>query len=189
GGNGRRSLGGGPGDDVGAGGGLRPGVGAHRAAQSPPGWTPRNGKRILAVATQRAKGDGVASADVVIVGGGVNGASTAFHLAQAGVKRVVVCEQRHLGAGASGKSGALVRTHYTNEPETRLAFESHRYFANWGELVGGDCGFQRVGLIVIAPRAYQHHLEANVAMHRRVGVDARLITAADARALDPSLSV
>jgi sarcosine oxidase subunit beta len=131
----------------------------------------------------------VTSADVVVVGAGVNGASTAFHLAEAGVKRVIVCEQRHVGAGATGKSGALVRTHYTNEPETRLAFASYSYFANWREIVGGDCGFRRVGLIVLAPREHRRHLEANVAMHRRVGVDARVITAAEARELDPSLNV
>ena len=68
------------------------------------------------------------TADVVIVGAGVNGASTAFHLAQAGMRNVVVVERHHVAAGATGKSGALVRMHYTNEPETRLALESLRYF-------------------------------------------------------------
>ncbi len=88
------------------------------------------------------------TADVVVVGAGVNGTSTAFHLARAGVKKVVVVERGHLASGATGKSGALVRMHYTNEPETRLAFESLKYFQNWQELVGGDCGFQPVGLLV-----------------------------------------
>jgi glycine/D-amino acid oxidase-like deaminating enzyme len=46
------------------------------------------------------------SADVVIIGGGVNGASVAFNLARLGVRRVVLLERRHLGAGASGKSGS-----------------------------------------------------------------------------------
>jgi sarcosine oxidase subunit beta len=130
----------------------------------------------------------MSTADVVVVGAGVIGSSVAFHLAQAGVKRVVVVERRHLAAGATGKSGALVRTHYTNEPETRLAFASLRYFHNWPELVGGDCGFQRVGLIVFAPPDKRHHLEANVAMHRRVGVNARIISAEEAREFDPSLA-
>ena len=52
------------------------------------------------------------TADVIVVGAGVNGVSTAFHLAQAGVKRVVVVERAYLGAGSTGKSGALVRTNY-----------------------------------------------------------------------------
>ena len=129
------------------------------------------------------------TADVVVIGAGANGASTAFHLAKLGAGRVVVVEQGHLAAGASGKSGALVRTSYANEPETRLAVESIKYFANWGELVGGDCGFQRIGLLTFTPPEYRDRLEARVAMHRDLGVDARLITPADARELDPSLYV
>jgi sarcosine oxidase, subunit beta len=129
------------------------------------------------------------TADVVVVGAGVNGLSTAFHLAKAGVKRVVVVERRHLAAGATGKSGALVRMHYTNEPETRLAFESLRYFQNWRHMVGGECGFQPVGLLVFVPPAFRDHLEANVAMQRKIGVNAGVITAAEAQQLDPSLDV
>jgi sarcosine oxidase subunit beta len=129
------------------------------------------------------------TADVIVVGAGANGSSTAFHLALAGAGKVVVVERRHLAAGATGKSGALVRTHYTNEPETRLAVESHKYFANGQEIVGGECGFRRIGLLTFAPPEYRDHLEANVAMHRELGADSRIITPEDARELDPSLYV
>ena len=57
------------------------------------------------------------SADVVVIGGGVNGAATAFQLAKRGVKRVLLLERRQIGAGATGKSGALVRAHYSNVSE------------------------------------------------------------------------
>lgn len=127
------------------------------------------------------------TADVVVVGAGANGTSTAFHLARAGVKRVVVVERRYLGSGATGKSGALVRMHYTNEPEVRLAFESLTYFQHWREMVGGECGFQAIGLLVFAPPEYQAHLEANLAMMRRVGVKTQLISVEEAHELDPSL--
>ncbi|HMH77071.1 MAG TPA: FAD-dependent oxidoreductase, partial [Candidatus Udaeobacter sp.] len=59
-----------------------------------------------------------ATADIVIIGGGANGTSTAFHLASMGAKNVRLLERRHLAAGATGKSGALVRMHYTNEHES-----------------------------------------------------------------------
>lgn len=129
------------------------------------------------------------SAEVVIVGAGITGTSTAFHLAKMGMKDVVVVEQSHLAAGATGKSGALVRMHYTNEHETQLAVESLRYFQNWGDMVGGDCGFNPVGLLVFTPQEYREHLEANVAMQRRLGATAQVITAQEALDLDPSVSV
>lgn len=127
------------------------------------------------------------TADVIIVGAGANGTSTAFHLAKAGVKKVVVVERRYLGAGATGKSGAMVRTHYTNEPETRLASVSLSYFKNWKEIVGGNCGYRPVGLLVLVRPEYHAHLEANIAMQRRAGANVHLITAEDAREVDPSL--
>ncbi|MGN6756612.1 MAG: FAD-dependent oxidoreductase [Thermomicrobiales bacterium] len=49
------------------------------------------------------------TADVIVIGGGVNGLSTAFGLAERGAGRVGVLERRYLAAGASGKSGALDR--------------------------------------------------------------------------------
>jgi len=60
-------------------------------------------------------------ADVVVVGAGVVGASVAFHLRRLGVGDVVLAERRAPASGATGRSGALVRTHYTNEPEAALA--------------------------------------------------------------------
>jgi sarcosine oxidase, subunit beta len=129
------------------------------------------------------------TADIVVVGGGVTGVSTAFHLAKAGVGKVVVVEKGHLASGASGKSGALVRMHYTNEPESRLARASLDYFQNWGDLVGGDCGFQQVGLVFFAPRERRDELEMNVAMQREIGINTQLITAAEVLELDPSVYV
>jgi sarcosine oxidase, subunit beta len=127
------------------------------------------------------------SADIVVVGAGVNGASTAYQLARRGAGHIVVVERRHLAAGASGKSGGLVRMHYTNEPETRLAQRSLRYFREWPELVGGDCGFNPVGFLCMVPPESRAQLEANIAMQRALGVNTRIIAADEARELDPSL--
>src|SRR5213079_2819441 len=77
------------------------------------------------------------TADVVVVGGGVNGVSIAYALAARGVGRVVLCEQAALANGASGRSSALVRMHYTNETDARLAFASFPIFRDWTEIMGG----------------------------------------------------
>lgn len=137
--------------------------------------------------TAREGAAGVERADAVVVGGGVNGLSTAYQLAAQGAGRVILVERRHLAAGASGKSGALVRTHYTNEPETRLAYESLKVFAHWDDAIGGDCGFRPVGLLVLVPPRLRGQLEANVAMHRRVGVESRLVTTDDVCEIEPGM--
>lgn len=129
------------------------------------------------------------SADVVVIGGGANGTSTAYHLAALGVRNVVLLERRHLAAGATGKSGSLVRMHYTNEAESRLAFESLKIFHNFEAIVGGHCGFERVGFVQIVPRGYEQALARNVERQRRIGVDTRVIGKDDLKELLPGCYV
>ncbi len=127
-----------------------------------------------------------ASADIVVIGAGVNGASAAFQLARRGAGRVVLLERRHLGAGATGKSGALVRAHYPNRPETQLTLESLRIFKNWGEEVGhGDPGFEANGFIrVVAPEA-ETQLRASVAAHQELGVETMIVSPEDINEIEP----
>jgi sarcosine oxidase subunit beta len=126
-------------------------------------------------------------ADVVVIGAGVMGASVAYHLAKAGVGKVVVVEKRFLAAEATGKSSGLVRMHYDNEPESRLAWISFGYYNNWAEVVGGDCGFRRTGFLRIVPRDLADNLRANVAMQQRIGINTRVISAEEAAEMMPSL--
>lgn len=125
------------------------------------------------------------TADIVIIGGGANGTSTAFHLASMGAKNVRLLERRHLAAGATGKSGALVRMHYTNEHECRLAIESLRVFRDFDAIVGGDCGFEAPGFLQLVPPGYEAALRRNLARQQRLGVDTREVSREDIRSLFP----
>ena len=89
----------------------------------------------------------VETADVVVIGGGVNGASIVYALAARGVKRAVLLEQGPLAHGASGRSSALVRMHYTNEWDARLAWASFPVFRHWSELMGGPPVFTHTGFV------------------------------------------
>lgn len=126
------------------------------------------------------------TADAIIIGGGVHGASLAFHLAERGLKPLVL-ERRFLAAEATGRSSGLVRMHYDLEPESRLAWASFQYFRDWEERVGGKCGFTRTGFLQIVKREHEGQLRANVAMHQRVGIPALMVTAGDARRITPGL--
>lgn len=125
--------------------------------------------------------------DVIIIGGGVQGASLAFHLTLRGLK-VVVLEKQFVAAGATGRSSGLIRMHYDTELDSRLAWESFRYFRNWKELVGGECGFTRTGFIQIVGAEQEDMLRANVAMHQRIGIPALVVTADDVKRFAPAFA-
>src|SRR2546425_694239 len=129
------------------------------------------------------------TADVVVIGGGVNGASTAFHLTTLGVRDVLLLERRHLAAGATGKSGALVRMHYTNDVESRLALESLKVFRDFGAIVGGECGFEPVGFVQLVGPEYRDALRRNVARQQALGIDTREASLDDVRRLLPGVDL
>jgi sarcosine oxidase subunit beta len=124
----------------------------------------------------------------VIIGGGVTGASLAFQLARRGVRRVLVLERHFVGAGATGRSSALVRMHYANVPEAVLAIASFPWFQHWSDLVGGSCGFTPTGFVRIVSPDKLDRLRANVAMLQRLGADTRLVDRAELQELDPAAS-
>lgn len=129
------------------------------------------------------------SADVVVIGGGCEGTSTAWHLARAGAGRVLLLERHDLAAGATGRSSAIVRTHYTHEALVRMALAGRRVFERFAEIVGGEAGFRRTGFLALFGPGDGAALRANVAMHRAAGVSAHALSPDDIRALEPRLGL
>ena len=113
----------------------------------------------------------IETADVIVIGGGVQGASLAYHLARRGSK-VIVVERSAIAAGATGRSSGFVRMHYDLLLEARLAWTSFPYFTNWSEMVGeGDPGFVRTGFLQLVPPRHEAALRANVALQRAAGIN------------------
>lgn len=128
--------------------------------------------------------------DVVIIGGGIMGACAAWHVAQRRAGRVLLLERGTLASGATGKTGALLRQHYTNRQEALLAHHSLQVFRNWPEVVGGDCGHVPHGLVVTVDMGPGNESNAglmrqNVAMQNEIGIESRVITGAELQALQP----
>ncbi len=126
--------------------------------------------------------------DAIIIGAGIHGASLAFHLAERGL-RPVVLERATIGSGATGRSSGLVRMHYDVEADARLAWRSHAYFRSWGERVGGDAGFVRTGFLQLVPDEDQAALRANVAMLSRIGITTELLDADQLAELVPGIAM
>lgn len=124
--------------------------------------------------------------DVIIIGAGIMGCSTAFQLAQRGLK-VVVLEKSEVGAGSTGKSSAIIRQHYSNELTARMALYSLRVFQDFAEQVGGDAGFTPTGFVAMAAAKDRAGLEANVALQRRVGIQTELLSPEALREIMPGL--
>jgi sarcosine oxidase, subunit beta len=128
------------------------------------------------------------TADVVVIGAGIHGASTAFHLAARG-SRVTVLERGAVASGATGRSSGLVRMHYDLAAESLLAWRSFDYFSNWPERVGGDCGFVRTGFLRIVAPEHEEALRANVTDQQALGIETSLVDAEQVRSLASGLWV
>ena len=126
------------------------------------------------------------TSDVIIIGAGVIGCAAAYHLAQRGVS-VTVLEKDTVGAGGTGRSSAIIRTHYSNELTARMALHSLRVFQNWRDEVGGEVAFEQTGWIAIMDVRDMAGLESNIALQREVGIDTSLITAVDLQELIPGI--
>ena len=115
------------------------------------------------------------TADILIIGGGVMGVSIAYHLAKEGSSRVVLLERQAICNGTTGRSGAIIRQHYSNDFTIRMAKESLTVFQHFNDLVGGDCGFITTGMVVLTDDAGANALRANVKMQQEQGVNTKLI--------------
>lgn len=127
------------------------------------------------------------TADVVVIGGGINGTSTAYHLSLRGLRRVVLVEKDHIASGPTGLSSGVVRQHYSHEVLAAMARDSIKFWETIGESIGGDAGFVQCGVIFFAPAHSEDAIKQAVAMHNRIGIRERLLTAQELRAMEPML--
>jgi len=115
-------------------------------------------------------------ADVVIVGGGVNGCSLAYNLAKRGID-VVVFEKNYLSSGATGACGAGVRQQWSTKENAELAIESVKIFEKLSRELGEDIDFRQGGyLIAIHDDKEMKQAEKNVEMQRSLGLKVDILS-------------
>ena len=90
-------------------------------------------------------------ADIVIIGGGVMGTSTAYHLTKCGVKNVVLLEkEKFFGTGATGRCAGGVRYQFSTEINIKLSLESLPMLERFREEIGQDIDYRQCGYLLIA---------------------------------------
>ncbi len=126
------------------------------------------------------------TAEVVVIGGGVAGLSTARALVELGLTDVLVLERGTVGSGGSGKSSGIVRCHYGIPSLAAMAWRALPVLERASDILGATSGYRRTGYLVGVGTENLGALRANVAMHQRLGIDVELVGHDTAHALWPT---
>jgi len=126
------------------------------------------------------------AASVVIIGGGVIGLSVAFHLAEAGVRDVVLVERDGLGSGSSSRAAGGVRAQFSDRVNIELGARSLRAYRDFATRPGGEIDLRQVGYLFLLSRAEDvAAFERDVALQNSLGVNSRMISVDEARRRSP----
>jgi sarcosine oxidase, subunit beta len=124
-------------------------------------------------------------AEVVVIGGGVIGASISFHLAESGVD-VLLLERAELGSGSTSKGAGGVRAMFSDELNVRIGLRDLEAWEAFGERPGWEVDFEQVGyLFLLARQEDVRRFERDVAMQNALGLPSRMLAPEEARRLSP----
>jgi glycine/D-amino acid oxidase-like deaminating enzyme len=123
-----------------------------------------------------------ASFDAVVVGAGILGASTAYHLRKAGASVLLIEQYAGAGRGPTGASAAIIRQHYSNRVLSELTGESIRILADLKQRRGNAQLLQQTGWFFLVPEHLLESARDNIRMQQQAGVVTSLIEISEAKA-------
>ncbi len=129
------------------------------------------------------------TASVVIIGGGIQGTSIAFHLALRGIRNVILVEADLVGSGSSGRSAAMILLQMSREMTIRLSQESFKEYSHFRRDLGVDIGYKPIGYLNLATKEIADELRAQVALQHQLGVPTEVLSPQDIAKLIPAVNV
>ena len=129
------------------------------------------------------------TADVVIIGAGTIGSSTAYHLARQGLKNVVVVEMGRAGSGTSSKSASMLSLQFGHdELMVKMAQAAYERFMQFEEEFGAPIDFKRIGLLALATEASAGHLRRNAGLMQALGITTDLLAPDEIKKRYPAIN-
>ena len=130
------------------------------------------------------------SYDVVIIGGGVHGLSTAYYLGQMGITNVAVLDKDYLGGGASARSTAIIRSNYLTAEAIPFFRESHKLYQGLASELGFNLLFDEMGRLDIGhSESSVYWLRLRAEFNQLLGVDSRIIGPAEIKEIVPPIDL
>ncbi len=127
---------------------------------------------------------------VVIVGGGVHGLAAAYYLGQRGVRDVAVLEKSYIGAGASGRNTAIIRSNYRTPEGVAFYHESVELYQELSARLGYNVLFSQQGHLTLAHTdSAIVGLRVRAEVNQLCGVPSRVIGRDEVKRLVPALDV
>lgn len=127
-----------------------------------------------------------ATADVVVVGGGITGVSTLYHLCKAGLSAVLV-ERDLLGSGSTSKAAGGIRAQFSDELNVRIMVEAIRRWERFESEIGQTVDFKQWGYLFLLEEGHLNGYRRSADMQRAAGVPVSELSADEAVAMLPGL--
>ena len=125
------------------------------------------------------------SADALVVGAGVIGASCAYHLARAGLRVLVAETFGGPAAGSTGRSFASIRAQWADPLNIEMSWRSIRAFRSFPADHGTDVGYRPTGYLLLVPDAAWEAQLAAVELQREHGIGVDVLDVAAAQRITP----
>ncbi|HHJ06817.1 MAG TPA: FAD-binding oxidoreductase, partial [Anaerolineae bacterium] len=130
------------------------------------------------------------SSDIVVIGGGVMGASAAYHLAKRGAQVTLLEKAPSFGEASTGKCAGGIRHQFSTEVNIRLSIESFKMMARFPDELEQEIGFNQIGyLFLLEQEESLTQFKKNVALQNRLGVESLILTPGELAARLPYLNL